>query len=38
LYSYLFGKPIQPVTTDEVAAPITINISALPMTRKLTKR
>jgi hypothetical protein len=34
LYSYLFGKPIQPVTTDEQAPPVTINITSIPRTRE----
>ncbi len=38
LIAYLFGKPVQPIVGDDQLPPVQINISALPMTRNLTKR
>jgi hypothetical protein len=33
--SYMFGKPVQPVVGEEMAPPIKIDISAIPMKREL---
>lgn len=32
--AYQFGKPVQPITGDEEAPPIRIDISAIPMKRE----
>jgi hypothetical protein len=35
---YMFGKPVQPVASEELEPPIKIDISAIPMKRELASK
>ena len=35
---YMFGKPVQPVASEEATAPIKIDISAIPLKRELASK
>ena len=35
---YMFGKPVQPVVSEEPTAPIKIDISAIPFKRELASK